>query len=353
MTDTPAGAPYRPAYIRTEDGKYYRLGVSTTMDVPTAHSQLSGLDQGDDHPQYLLPTEIIAGTNITVDRDSFPGSVKITGNAVAGVTDHGALTGLGDDDHTQYLTNERGDSRYLSKYDDSTTDGEISLTGLHINDTPEQDFSEITFQVDFRRRWTIRRNAAPENEEDGASATGSNLEIIRHNNGGNYYPPAVVIDRNTGAVLVTAALTESSPDEQVVTLGYIKSAGAQGNLVLVSGYKNLNDSYSGQLVTTSGMVVTLDGMVGFSVNKPVTANTEYLIGTLPNIVGVTPTSGRIWNGGMYSFTGSAATSIGCRLRINPSNGGLYFMPPGSGTFTTNGWVSFMGSWRRTPPITIQ
>jgi len=29
-----------------------------------------------------------------------------------GVTDHGALTGLADDDHTQYLTNARGDARY-------------------------------------------------------------------------------------------------------------------------------------------------------------------------------------------------------------------------------------------------
>lgn len=29
-----------------------------------------------------------------------------------GVTDHGALTGLGDDDHTQYLNQTRGDLRY-------------------------------------------------------------------------------------------------------------------------------------------------------------------------------------------------------------------------------------------------
>lgn len=29
-----------------------------------------------------------------------------------GVTDHGALTGLTDDDHTQYLNNSRGDARY-------------------------------------------------------------------------------------------------------------------------------------------------------------------------------------------------------------------------------------------------
>jgi hypothetical protein len=34
-----------------------------------------------------------------------PGGISITGAAagVAGVTDHGELTGLTDDDHTQYL----------------------------------------------------------------------------------------------------------------------------------------------------------------------------------------------------------------------------------------------------------
>lgn len=33
-------------------------------------------------------------------------------DANPGVTDHGALSGLGDDDHTQYHTNARGDARY-------------------------------------------------------------------------------------------------------------------------------------------------------------------------------------------------------------------------------------------------
>lgn len=32
-----------------------------------------------------------------------------------GVTDHGALTGLNDDDHTQYHNNARGDARYYTK----------------------------------------------------------------------------------------------------------------------------------------------------------------------------------------------------------------------------------------------
>jgi hypothetical protein len=34
------------------------------------------------------------------------------GGGGGGVTDHGALTGLGDDDHTQYHTDARGDARY-------------------------------------------------------------------------------------------------------------------------------------------------------------------------------------------------------------------------------------------------
>lgn len=32
-----------------------------------------------------------------------------------GVTDHGALTGLADDDHAQYHTDTRGDARYYTK----------------------------------------------------------------------------------------------------------------------------------------------------------------------------------------------------------------------------------------------
>lgn len=34
--------------------------------------------------------------------------------AVGGITDHGALTGLSDDDHTQYHTDARGDARYAA-----------------------------------------------------------------------------------------------------------------------------------------------------------------------------------------------------------------------------------------------
>lgn len=46
-----------------------------------------------------------------------------------GATDHGALTGLGDDDHPQYLNNARGDLRYAAlatTYTKTETDGRIA-----------------------------------------------------------------------------------------------------------------------------------------------------------------------------------------------------------------------------------
>lgn len=51
------------------------------------------------------------------------------GSGEGGVTDHGALTGLADDDHSQYHTNARGDARYHLLSTDLATDAELT-TGL-------------------------------------------------------------------------------------------------------------------------------------------------------------------------------------------------------------------------------
>ncbi len=47
----------------------------------------------------------------------------------AGTTDHGLLTGLGDDDHTQYHNNTRGDARYIPLADKDVSNGIPVLTG--------------------------------------------------------------------------------------------------------------------------------------------------------------------------------------------------------------------------------
>lgn len=55
---------------------------------------------------------IVAGANVTVDSTDPTNPVV---SSAAGVTDHGALTGLADDDHTQYHNDVRGDTRYYTK----------------------------------------------------------------------------------------------------------------------------------------------------------------------------------------------------------------------------------------------
>jgi hypothetical protein len=42
-------------------------------------------------------------------------SLDGSGGGGGGATDHGALTGLADDDHTQYHNDSRGDVRYYTK----------------------------------------------------------------------------------------------------------------------------------------------------------------------------------------------------------------------------------------------
>lgn len=87
------------------------------------HGALTGLAD-DDHTQYLRAdgTRALAGawdmgsqnlTNVVIT------SGTVDGNAIGDlattaeiVTDHGGLTGLADDDHTQYHNDTRGDARY-------------------------------------------------------------------------------------------------------------------------------------------------------------------------------------------------------------------------------------------------
>ena len=57
-------------------------------------------------------SSIVAGTNVTIDNtDPVNPIINVTGGP-GGTSDHGALTGLGDDDHPQYHDDTRGDARY-------------------------------------------------------------------------------------------------------------------------------------------------------------------------------------------------------------------------------------------------
>lgn len=73
-------------------------------------SDVTGLQTALDAKQ----DDLVSGVNIkTINGDSLLGSgnLVISGGG-GGASDHGALTGLADDDHTQYHNDARGDARY-------------------------------------------------------------------------------------------------------------------------------------------------------------------------------------------------------------------------------------------------
>ncbi len=88
--------------------------VSDTGGGTSDHGALTGLTD-DDHSQYHNDTRGDARYYTQAQVDA------------AIVDDHGALTGLGDDDHSQYLNNARGDARYYQL-------GEIDMGGQSLVD---------------------------------------------------------------------------------------------------------------------------------------------------------------------------------------------------------------------------
>lgn len=135
---------------------------------------------------FISPTELASGTpdGTKFLRDDHVWAVPAGGGG--GVTDHGALTGLADDDHTQYHTDARGDARYsvlahnhtgvyapvLGVDDNYVTDAEkVKLTNLSGTNTGDQDLSGYS--------------------------------LTSHNHTGVYQPLATVLTNTTAAFTTT------------------------------------------------------------------------------------------------------------------------------------------------------
>lgn len=109
--------------------------------VITQHGSLLGL-VNDDHIQYLKAdgTRNLIGKQSYSSHPSFINDTelvdkKYVDDSVASiVTDHGELSGLADDDHTQYLNTTRGDARYYTK-----TQSDTILANHHASTSSDHD----------------------------------------------------------------------------------------------------------------------------------------------------------------------------------------------------------------------
>lgn len=110
------------------------------------HGALTGLGD-DDHTQYHNDTRgdarYLYRENVgafTPDADYEPATKKYVDDNAGGVTDHGALTGLGDDDHSQYHNDTRGDARY---YTETEMDGGQMDTRYYTETESDATFAPV------------------------------------------------------------------------------------------------------------------------------------------------------------------------------------------------------------------
>ena len=88
---------------------YIAANEPSWMSVALEHNALGSLTEGNDHPQYVLSATNLELSSLVTDVASSATSLSayIAANETAwgsgGITDHGILSGLGDDDHTQYV----------------------------------------------------------------------------------------------------------------------------------------------------------------------------------------------------------------------------------------------------------
>lgn len=179
----------------------------------------------------------IADENIALVHDN-GGWSALTGSG-GGVSDHGALTGLADDDHPHYLNTARGDARYtplapatlgINATADTTNRLAVAAAAtllnnagaghqLKINKNAAADTASILYQTAFSGRAELG-TAGDDNFHFKVSANGS------------AWTEAIVIDRTTGSV----SLPASDCDVQVVTapgaFTWTKPAWANANSIV-------------------------------------------------------------------------------------------------------------------------
>lgn len=119
------------------DARYYTQAQTTVLLSGINHGDLENL-LNNDHPQYRLVSDnisldslsdVVLTSSVSGQVLNYNGTNWVNGTAGAGVSDHGLLTGLSDDDHSQYHNDTRGDARYYTK-----TEVAVIVSGINHGD---------------------------------------------------------------------------------------------------------------------------------------------------------------------------------------------------------------------------
>jgi len=149
---------------------------------------------------------------------------KLDGIATGAVSDHGALTGLADDDHPQYFNTTRGDARYVNNTGDTMT-GPLELLGA------QGETATFSMQPD-------------------TGTPGSDYLVIESQDGASIRAPYLILDSDSPILTM--------PGPQVGSMVVVAGIDVFGGALL--GYQAQPvPSYSEQATTTTPVVIKVAG----------------------------------------------------------------------------------------------
>lgn len=210
--------------------------------------------------------------------------VDQTGGGGGGVTDHGLLTGLADDDHTQYHNDTRGDARYEAK--NSNIQSHISSTSNPHGVTAAQvGLSEVDNTSDADKPISTATQTALDGKVDeNAPITGATKTKITYDAKG-------LVTGGTDAT--TADIADSSnkryvTDAQLAVIG--NTSGTNTGDQDLSGYELLSNKDNGSLAASSTLYPT-SGAVKSAVDaKADIAGDTFTGAVIPSVVALTDAS---------------------------------------------------------------
>ena len=229
----------------------------------TDHGLLTGLSD-DDHTQYLLRDDVaasgaankptVSGTDVGAGNQLWVSGIPV-GNylGVGGVSDHGLLTGLTDDDHPQYLLRD--------DFPASGNDGSIPLSGTVIGASSEVYVSGVPvghylstdhgglagLTDDDHTQYLLRDDFAASGNNGGVPLSGTTVGAASQ-----MYVSGVPV----GDYLTPAGTGAGSPDGSGI--GSVISSGTQTypTDLTVEGRGTVITSLAGSTLTVSGIATS-------------------------------------------------------------------------------------------------
>jgi hypothetical protein len=245
-------------------------------------------------------------------RDVATVTTTTSGGAV-GVTDHGALSGLFDDDHTQYLTAVRGDARYLTASRNIIAGAGLTGGGALTADVTLNVGAGLGIDV---------------NADDIALTTPGTLTVSSTNSSAGSHTHAITSSSNPGAA---ASILASSAAGLLTLYNGAFTQAASSAAVFASGFAGSGWRADYGVTTASRASIETDDLTvrgrmrvyELLIQQIRASNGSVFVSSSSKVVSVSTSTNPLWtvNGVQLTFNGANATFVTTLYTISTAAAG--------------------------------